>query len=117
VGILNFLRATRSHRRRHSVSTDPPCATLLRTIRLLDRNDEDFRANLEIALVPRGVSNDGRISGDKDFLFSVLVFYRFPIMIVRVCVIRGRDASRSFVFKGGTGIAPRSNTETNSTNG
>jgi len=72
----NFLLAPRSHRRRYSIPTDPPRATLQRSIGLLDRGDEDFRARLEIALVPLHVNNNGRTGGDKDFLFSVLVFQR-----------------------------------------
>jgi hypothetical protein len=47
---------------------------LQRSIRLLDRSDEDFRARLEIDLVAPHVSNNWRVGGDKDFLFSVLVF-------------------------------------------
>jgi hypothetical protein len=41
------LLALRSHRRRYSVPTDPPRATLRRSIRLLDRDDKDFRADLD----------------------------------------------------------------------
>src|SRR6266852_6787439 len=79
----NFLLAPRSHRRCYSIPTDPPRATLQRSIRLLDRSDEDFRARLEIALVPLHVNNNGRIGGDKDFLFSVLVFQRQRLPINR----------------------------------
>jgi hypothetical protein len=39
-------------RRGYSIPTDPPRATLQRSIGLLDRSDEDFRARLEIALIP-----------------------------------------------------------------
>ena len=72
----NLLFAPRSHRRRYSIPTDPPRAALQRSIGLLDRGDEHFRTRLEIALVPLHVNNNGRIGGDKDFLFSVLVFQR-----------------------------------------
>jgi hypothetical protein len=47
---------------------------LQRPIWLLDRSDEDFRAGLEIVIVTPHVSNNWRVGGDKDFLFSVLVF-------------------------------------------
>src|SRR5262249_17151844 len=70
----SFLLLRRSHRRRYSVPANPPCATLQRSIRLLDRGDEDFSARLEIALVSRHVNNDGRVGRNKDSLFSVLVF-------------------------------------------
>src|SRR5262245_17115784 len=73
-GTPRSLLAPRSHRRRYSIATDPPRATLQRSIGLLNRDDEDFCTRLEIALVPRHVNNNGRIGGDKDFLFSVLVF-------------------------------------------
>lgn len=66
--------ARRSHGRRHSIPTHPPRATLQRSIRLLDRSDEDFCARLEIVIVASHVSNNWRVGGDKDFLFSVLVF-------------------------------------------
>jgi hypothetical protein len=79
----NFLLAPRSHRRRYSIPTDTPRATLQRPIGLLDRGDEDFRARLEIALVPLHVNNNGRVGGDKDFLFSVLVFQRQRLPINR----------------------------------
>ena len=79
--------APRSHRRRYSIPTDPPRATLQHSIGLLDRGDEDFRTRLEIALVPRHVNNNGRTGGDKDFLFSLLVFQRqrLPINPVTTC--------------------------------
>ena len=70
----SFLFAPRSHRRRYSIPTDPPCATLQRSIGLLDCGDEDFCARLKLALVPLHVNNNGRVGRDKDFLFSVLVF-------------------------------------------
>src|SRR5262249_42847689 len=53
------------------------------------RGDEDFRTRLEIALVPRHVNNNGRIGGDKDLLFSVLVFQR-----QRLSINRGVQRSR-----------------------
>ena len=83
-----FLTATkddnaRSLRRRYSIPTDAPRATLQRSIGLFDRGDEDFGARLEIALVPLHVNNNGRTGGDKDFLFSVLVFQRQRLPINR----------------------------------
>lgn len=36
--------APRSHRRRYTIPTDPPRATLQRSIRLFDRGDEHLRA-------------------------------------------------------------------------
>jgi hypothetical protein len=54
--IPNFLLAPRSHRRRYSIPTDPPRATLQRSVGPLDRGDEDFRARLEVALVPLHIS-------------------------------------------------------------
>src|SRR5262249_31284465 len=71
-----LLLAPRSHRRRYSIATDSPRATLQRSIGLFNRDDEDFCTRLEIALVARHVNNNGRIGGDKDFLFSVLIFQR-----------------------------------------
>src|SRR5262245_49601334 len=47
------LMRPRSHRRRYPVPTDPPGATLQRSVGLLVRDDEDFRAGLEITLVAR----------------------------------------------------------------
>src|SRR5262245_21543953 len=81
--IPSFLFLPRSHRRRYSIPADPPCATLQRSIRLLDRGDEDFCARLQIALVSQHVNNNGRIGGDKDFLFSVLVFQRQRLPVNR----------------------------------
>src|SRR4051794_5383227 len=82
-GLQPPLLARRSHRRRYSIPTDPPRTTLQRSIGLLDRGDEDFRARLEIVLVTLYVNNNGRIGGDKDFLFSVLVFQRQRLPINR----------------------------------
>jgi hypothetical protein len=64
------LLAPRSHRRRHSIPTDPPRATLQRSVRLLDRGDEDFRTRREIALIPRHVNNNGRIWRGQKIFFS-----------------------------------------------
>ena len=74
---------SRSHGRRHSIPTNPPRPTLQRSIRLLDRSDENSRAKLEIVIVARHVSNNWRVGGDKDFLFSVLVFQRQRLSINR----------------------------------
>src|SRR6516165_1281989 len=78
-----LLLAPRSHRRRYSIPADSPRATLQRSIGLLNRDDEDFCTRLEIAPVPRHVNNDGRIGGDKDFLFSVFVFQRQRLPVNR----------------------------------
>src|SRR5262249_56757934 len=75
--------ARRSHRRRYTIPTDPPRATLQRSIGLLDRGDEHLRAKLEIALVTLHVSNNRRFGGDKGLLFSILVFQRQRLPIDR----------------------------------
>src|SRR4029453_6767387 len=67
---------TRSEGWRCAITPNPPRTTLQRSIGLLDRDDEDFRAGLQVALVAFHVSNDGRIGGGKDFFFSILVFHR-----------------------------------------
>src|SRR5580693_6703253 len=84
-GTLRFCTrlAPRLHWRRYSISANPPRATLQRSIRLLDRSDEDFRARLEIVIVAPHVSNNWRVGGDKDFLFSVLIFQRQRLSINR----------------------------------
>ena len=84
-GTLRFCTrlAPRLHWRRYSISANPPRATLQRSIGLLDRRDEDFRARLEIVIVPPHVGNDWRIDGDEDCLFSVLVFQRQRLSINR----------------------------------
>ena len=68
--------APRSHRRRDTIPTDPPRAALQRSVGLFGGQDEDFCSRLEIGLVARHVGDNGRIGGNKDFLFSVLVFQR-----------------------------------------
>jgi hypothetical protein len=68
--------APRLHWRRYAISANPPRATLQRSIGLLDRRDEDFRARLEIVIVAPHIGNDWRIGGHKDLLLSVLVFQR-----------------------------------------
>ena len=55
--------APRSHRRRYSIPTDPPRASLQRSVGLLDRGDEDFRARLEIAIVALHVSHAPPLRG------------------------------------------------------
>ena len=62
-----------SHRRRYSIPTDPPRATLQRFTRLLDRSDEYFRARLEIVIVALHVSNNWRV-GTKIFFYPSLYF-------------------------------------------
>src|SRR5262245_33422564 len=69
-------RAAISHRRRHSTPADAPCAAFQRSIGLLGRDNEDLRASLKIIFVPLRVSNNGGIGGNRDFLFSILVFQR-----------------------------------------
>src|SRR5262245_58456238 len=70
------LQASRSrstlHRWRHSIETNPPCTTLQRSISLLGRDDENLHAGLEVTFIRRHVSDNGRICGDDNFLFSTL---------------------------------------------
>src|SRR5215471_14126605 len=54
------LLAPRSHRRRYTIPTDPPRAALQRSVRLLDRGDEDF---LKVACSCRQLQNI-RLSSD-----------------------------------------------------
>src|SRR5215470_6319937 len=70
------LLAPRSHRRRYTIPTDPPRAALQRSIGLFGGQDEDLCSRLEIGLVARHVGDNGRIGGNKDFLFPVLVLQR-----------------------------------------
>jgi hypothetical protein len=60
----DLVRSSASHRRRQSVAADAPGAALQHSIGLLDRDDEDFRARLDVVLVARHVSHDRRVSGD-----------------------------------------------------
>src|SRR5262249_11362068 len=69
-------RPAHSHRRRHAVAADPPGAALQCSIGLLDHDDEDLSAWLDLTLVARHVSHDRRIGGDSDLLFPVFVFQR-----------------------------------------
>jgi len=64
------------HRRDYAIAADPPGAALQSAIGLLDRDDEDLGARLDVALIARHVSHDRRIGGNGDLLFSVLVFQR-----------------------------------------
>src|SRR5580700_6589003 len=84
-GTLRFCTrlAPRLHWRRYSISANPPRATLQRSMGLLDCSDEDFRASPEIVIVPPHVSNNWRVGGNEDFLFSVFVFQRQRLSINR----------------------------------
>src|SRR5262249_56739134 len=72
----SLLLAPRPPARRSPLRTDPPRAALQRSIGLFGGQDEDFCSRLEIGLVARHVGDNGRIGGDKDFLFPVLVLQR-----------------------------------------
>ena len=64
---------TRSEGWRRAITADTPCTTLERSVGLLDGNDKDWGAGLEICPVPHVVNDDGRIGRHKDFLFTVFV--------------------------------------------
>jgi hypothetical protein len=57
-----------------AIAADAPRTTLERSVGLLDGDDEDLGAGLEICSVPQFVNDDGRIGRHQDFLFTVLVF-------------------------------------------
>jgi hypothetical protein len=61
---------------RRAITADTPRTTLERSIGLLNGNDEDWGAGLEICPVPHLINDDGRIGWDEDFLFAVFVFQR-----------------------------------------
>jgi len=66
----------RSHWRCYSIPADPPRTALQHSVGLFGCDDEDFCPRLEIGLVSRHVGDNGRIGGNKDFLFPVLVLQR-----------------------------------------
>jgi hypothetical protein len=73
---LELERQRQSEGWRRAITADTPRTTLERSIGLLNGNDEDWGAGLEICPVPHLINDDGRIGWDEDFLFAVFVFQR-----------------------------------------
>ena len=67
---------TRSEGWRCAITADTPRTTLERSVGLLDGDDEDFSAGLEICSVPHLVNDDGCIGRHENFLFAIFVFQR-----------------------------------------
>src|SRR6516165_7756130 len=67
---------TWSERRRRAIAADTPCTALKCSVGLLDSDDEDRRAWLEICPISHVVRDNWRIDRHEDFLFAVFVFQR-----------------------------------------